>query len=247
MNSERLIVTATRALVAAACVAAALLAPVSPGSDAAAAPSTPRGVPIGRCTAHRGTIVAVDFARWGGPVVRGCALNQPTGYQLLHAAGFTTAGDQHDGPAFICRLGDSAFDHGTQYPTPAQDACVLTSPASAYWSYWVAPPGRNRWDYSQLGAMSEVPKPGEVELWVFGAADIAGTRQSGVPRFRPDELRATNHGPNVGSAGPELAAALPTAEQTSSGSVAPLAIGICLALALSAGAGLTAWRRRRDE
>ena len=49
--------------------------------------------PVGRCTPHSGTIVAVDFAHWGGPVVRGCGVRQRSDYDLLHAAGFTTAPD----------------------------------------------------------------------------------------------------------------------------------------------------------
>src|SRR6201996_4051912 len=76
--------------------------------------------PLAQCTADRGTIVAVDFAHWGGPIVRGCGLRQRSDYDLLHAAGFATAGDQHDGAAFICRLGNAAFHHGTQYPIAAQ-------------------------------------------------------------------------------------------------------------------------------
>lgn len=236
----------TRALVA-ACVAVACLALVASDTKDADVSSTARGVPISRCTAHRGTIVAVDFAHWSGPVVRGCALDQPTGYQLLHAGGFTTAGDQHDGPAFICRLGDTAFDHGTQYPTPAEDACVLTPPASAYWSYWLAPSGRNHWNYSQLGAMSEIPKPGEVELWTFGSTNIAGTRGSGIPPFTPNELRASDHSSIVGVNGPPLADALPTVEHASSGTATPLVIGSCLALALCGAAGLAVRRRRREE
>jgi hypothetical protein len=167
-------------------------------------------VPIGRCTPHLGTIVAVDFAHWGGPIVRGCGLRQRTDYDLLHAAGFTTAGDQHDGPAFMCRLGNAAFHHGRQYPAPAQDDCVLTPSAAAYWSYWLAPAGQNHWSYSQLGAMSAVPKPGEVELWTFGATNIAGTRGSGVPAFSPATLRAHNPPPAPSTTATHTTSAFPT-------------------------------------
>src|SRR5690348_2556599 len=65
--------------------------------------------PLASCTATTGTIVAVDFGHWRGPVVRGCALHAASGYDLLHGAGFTTAGDVHDGPGFVCRLGNGAF------------------------------------------------------------------------------------------------------------------------------------------
>lgn len=232
---------------AAAWIAAACVMIASPEAALAAGPPATHGVPISRCTAHEGTIVAVDFAHWGGPIVRGCALGQPTGYQLLHAAGFTTAVDDRDGPAFICRLGDTAFRHGAQYPTAAQAGCVLTPPASAYWSFWLAAPDQNRWAYSPLGAMTEVPKPGEVELWVFGATNIAGTNGSGVPEFSPDQLRASNPGPTVGSGAPRLADALPTTERASSGSAAPLVIGLGVAVLLGGAGAWTAWRRRRYE
>jgi LPXTG-motif cell wall-anchored protein len=156
----------------------------------AALPSAASGAPLADCTAHRGTIVAVDFGHWGGPIVRGCGVGQQTGYTLLHAAGFATAGDAQDGTVFICRLGDAAFRHGTQYPTPSEDACIVTPPGSAYWSFWLAPAGQNTWTYSSLGPLGDVPKPGEVELWKFGGTKIGGTSGSGVPHFSPNTLRA---------------------------------------------------------
>ena len=66
--------------------------------------------------------------------MRGCGLHPSSGYALLHAAGFSTVGDNHDGPGFICRIGNGAFAGGAQYPTPAEDACILTPPAAAYLS-----------------------------------------------------------------------------------------------------------------
>jgi LPXTG-motif cell wall-anchored protein len=149
-----------------------------------------RAAPLSDCSPHSGTVVAVDFAHWGGPLVRGCGLDQRSGYALLHAAGFTTAGDEHDGAGFMCRLGDSAFHHGTQYPTASEDACINTPSASDYWSYWLAPAGQDSWTYSSLGPMYDVPKPGEVELWTFGGTNVGGTGGSGVPSFSPDSLRA---------------------------------------------------------
>ncbi|HLI61731.1 MAG TPA: hypothetical protein VKV21_18895 [Solirubrobacteraceae bacterium] len=156
----------------------------------AAGAAAGRAAPLRDCTPRHGTIVAVDFAHWGGPIVRGCGVGARTGYALLHAAGFTTAGDAHDGPGIVCRIGDAAFRHGTQYPTPSQESCVQTPPTTAYWAFWLARPGSNHWSYSPLGAMGDVPRPGEVELWIFGATNVAGTRGSGVPRFSPATLRA---------------------------------------------------------
>jgi hypothetical protein len=177
-----------RALAAGLGLVVTVLLPIS-------SPEAAHADPIGHCSTTVGTIVAVDFAHWGGPIVRGCGVNDATGYQLLHAGGFSSAGDSHDGPGFICRLGNQAFDGGTQYPTPKQDPCVQTPSPSADWSYWLAPAGRNTWRLSPLGAMSERPKPGEVELWMYGGTNAAGTSGSGVPTFSPNTVRATNTQP----------------------------------------------------
>lgn len=153
-----------------------------PGAQRAAA------APVGDCTATKGAIVAVDFKPFGGTVERGCDTTPTTGYELLHEGGFSTAGTQHDGPAFICRIGYGAFNSGTQYPTPDKEACVLTPQATAYWSYWVAAPGQDDWSYSQYGAMGRKLKDGDVDAWVYGGTDIGGT--TGRPTFSPDDVRA---------------------------------------------------------
>ncbi len=144
--------------------------------------------PVGDCTPAAGAIVAVDFGPWGGPVLSGCDAHPTTGLNLLHTAGFTTTGDQHDGPDSVCRIGGDGFDGGTQYPTAADDPCVLTPPTTAYWSAWIAPAGQDTWTYSPLGAAADHPGDGEVEAWTFGATDIGGT--TGGPSFTPASVRA---------------------------------------------------------
>ncbi|MEU9406779.1 prenyltransferase/squalene oxidase repeat-containing protein [Streptomyces sp. NPDC048281] len=147
---------------------------------------------VGDCTATKGAVVAVDFGAFGGTVERGCDTTPTTGYDLLHDAGFTTTGTQHDGPAFICRIGYGSFNSGTQYPTPDKESCVLTPPATAYWSYWTASPGQDDWSYSQYGAMDRKVKDGDVDAWVYGGTDVGGT--TGRPAFTPDDVRAGNGG-----------------------------------------------------
>jgi hypothetical protein len=169
--------------------------------------------PIGDCTTSAGVILAVDFSHWGGPILRSCGSTPTTGYELLNQGGWRTAGDNHDGPAFICRIGYSGYHGGTEYPTAKQDPCILTPPASAYWSYWHADPGQNSWSYSQLGAMSYKPKPGSVDLWIFGATNIGGTE--GVPTFSPNSVRARNTSPTGGTA-TKQPAPKPTSAQTTS-------------------------------
>ncbi|MFJ8578341.1 prenyltransferase/squalene oxidase repeat-containing protein [Micromonospora sp. NPDC093277] len=162
--------------------------------------------PIESCTPANGAVVAVDFRPWGGQVLRGCDATPTTGFDLLHEAGFTTTGTVHDGPGFICRIGNATFEAGTQYPKPDQEACTLTPPATAYWSYWFAPPGQRTWTYSPLGAMAKVPGHGEVQAWVYGGTDVGGT--TGQPTFTPDEVRAAGTTPpatatpTIGPGGP---------------------------------------------
>ncbi|MER5987758.1 prenyltransferase/squalene oxidase repeat-containing protein [Streptomyces sp. NPDC001787] len=160
--------------------------------------------PVGECTADRGAVVAVDFGPFAGKVERGCDTTPTTGYELLREAGFTTEGTQHDGPAFICRIGHGS---GTRYPTETQESCVLTPPATAYWSYWIASPGQNTWSYSQYGAMDRKPKDGDVDAWVFGGTDAGGS--TGKPDFTPDEVRA---GGGTGTPGPGGPPTVPAGE-----------------------------------
>jgi hypothetical protein len=176
-----------RRTAAAVFVAGIGLAVVASGATPAAA--SPQ--PIGSCTTTSGVILAVDFAHWGGPLLRACGSTPTTGYQLLNQGGWHTTGDSHDGPGFVCRIGYSGFHGGTSYPTPQQDACIVTPPTSAYWSYWHAAPGRNTWTYSQLGAMSYRPQPGSVDLWIFGGTS--------TPTFGPDSVRAHNTAPGGGA------------------------------------------------
>ncbi|MFJ5265260.1 hypothetical protein ACIQAC_32820 [Streptomyces sp. NPDC088387] len=168
---------------------------VATAPPAAAAPQ-----PMGRCTTSSGAVLAVDFSDWGGPILRSCGTTPTTGYELLNQGGWRTTGTGHDGPAFICRIGYSGFKNGRQFPTAAEDDCVLTPPASAYWSYWHADPGKNDWEYSQLGAMLYKPKPGSVDLWIFGGTNVEGTE--GRPTVRPDQLRARNANPTGDAAKP---------------------------------------------
>lgn len=130
--------------------------------------------PIASCTSTTGVIVAVDFTHFqSGLIDRGCDTNITTGLGALRAAGFTTAGDTHDGAAFVCRIDNE--------PTPAQDPCIQTPPTTAFWSYWHANAGKNTWTLSSLGAASYQPKPGSVDAWAFGAEK--------PPSFSPAQVR----------------------------------------------------------
>ena len=152
----------------------------------AAVPSAAAGAdPLAGCTTTTGVVVVVDLTSWAQGVQRGCAgtvAPGTTGYQALTEAGFVPVGDDQDGPAFVCRIDG--------YPTAAQDPCVTTPPATAYWSYWYAPAGQDSWSYSQFGAMSFHPSPGSVNAWSFGAGK--------PPAFAPSTVWATTVGPPGG-------------------------------------------------
>ncbi|MFJ5881645.1 prenyltransferase/squalene oxidase repeat-containing protein [Kitasatospora cineracea] len=207
----------------AAVLLATLVAAATTGTLLLGHPGTAAADPIEQCTATTGAIVAVDFSPWGGGLVRGCDAHPSTGMNLLHNAGFTTAGTVHDGPAFVCRIGTGAFAAGTQYPTPATEPCTTTPLGSAYWSYWIAEPGAATWTYSRFGADGQKPKDGEVEAWVYGATDLGGT--TGGPRFTPAEVRAANPdgpSPSASSASP---GGSPSPSASPSGSTPPARTG----------------------
>jgi hypothetical protein len=158
---------------------------------------------LSACSSSTGSVVAVDFGTWSGPVALGCDTSMPAnGLALLSDTGFTTVGTKHDGPGFVCRIGSPLFSSGIQYPTPADQACVNTPPASAYWSFWFAPSGQSSWISSSQGAISHKPSTGEVEAWAFGAG--------AEPSFAPDLIRpAVAARPPAAAPAPAAAARLP--------------------------------------
>lgn len=162
------------------------------GTATPSVPALAAAQPLGDCTTTSGVVVAVDFGHWGGPVLRSCGTTPTTSYALLNQGGWHTSGTEHDGPGFICRIGYAGYRGGAQYPTPSQESCVLTPPVSAYWAFWYANPGQNKWNYSQMGAVSVHPEPGSVELWTFGGTSLGGSAGSAVPTLAPASLRAEN-------------------------------------------------------
>jgi hypothetical protein len=180
-----------------------------------------------QCSTTVGEIVVVDFVHWDGQIIRGCDATLTTGYNALYQAGFITEGTQEDGPGFICRIGLANQGASSYKPTPSQDSCVNTPPASDYWSYWHADAGQHTWSYSQQGPISYQPPPGSVDAWVYGPTNISGT--TGQPPFAPSEVRATNTSPAASattststaatSPSPTAPTPVPTASPTTSASL----------------------------
>ena len=109
-------------------------------------------------------------------------------------------------PGFVCRIAGQ----------PASDPCVNTSPASAYWAYWIAAPGGS-WCYSTFGAASRRPPPGTFEGWSFALDRTAA--ELPPPRFDPPAVPAgaapiTLNASDCASTPQPPASSPPTAAQT---------------------------------
>ncbi|HET7474846.1 MAG TPA: hypothetical protein VFJ97_02350 [Dermatophilaceae bacterium] len=130
----------------------------------------------GACVGTSGVTVAVDFTAFGGRVRVRCAPGDPaTGIAALKRAGFTPTGTQRYGLAFVCRINNK--------PTPEQDPCITTPPATAYWAYYHASATATSWTYSTVGPLSYDPLPGSIEAWAFG--------NSAKPSKTPAQVRNT--------------------------------------------------------
>jgi hypothetical protein len=215
---------------------------------ARAAPASASARPVADCTATSGVILAVDFGYWGGPTLRSCGSTPTTGYALLNEGGWHTTGTEHDGPDFVCRIGYNRYHEGLQYPAPRQEACVLTPPVNAYWTYWQASPGQDTWIYSQAGPMSVDPAPGSIDLWIFGGTSIGGSSGSAVPRISPDSIRSRVAARTTSAGKRQIINAPPAPASVRGGRGSPgPAIATLTILVVLAAAGITATRRRRDR
>ena len=151
-----------------------MIAPLALGLLAVLSPlvTAPHQASAGPCTGTEGVTVVVDFQELGGGVNVVCARGQvASGLEALERAGVSYHTAQRF-PGFVCRIAGQ----------PANDPCVNTSPASAYWGYWLAAPG-GAWCYSTIGAGTRRPPPGTFEGWSFSLDKAAAAIPP--PRFAP--------------------------------------------------------------
>lgn len=157
----------------------------------------------GVCTgddALTGVTVVIDFQDLDGndgrpaPTIVRCSPNpEPgqdrTGIEALEDAGIEVHGVDRWGLGFVCRLDNRpAVDE----PLPLDDipgyteACAVTPPTAAYWSYWHAPGTGHTWTYSNLGALNRKVTPGGFEGWSFSMNANANTNpEPGVDPYNP--------------------------------------------------------------
>ncbi|MEJ7650662.1 MAG: hypothetical protein WKF57_16740 [Nakamurella sp.] len=171
---------------------------VGPGStmDVAASPAPQAGAAAsfsdGRCTAGDTTSVTVviDFQQLGGGTIVRCAHGLSAGARgsaALAAAGIDYTGSARWGSSFVCRI--NARPGPTEaLPLPSgayRELCKDTPPDRAYWSYWQADEG-GRWQYSQLGILSQKTRLGGFEGWSFSMNATADSNpQPGVDTSLP--------------------------------------------------------------
>lgn len=150
---------------------------VAPGSAQAAT-----------CSSTGGVSVIVDF---GSSIRTGCAGGDPaTGWSAIESAGFPLEGTQRFPATFICRVAG--------FPGSADEACVQTPPASAYWAIWTAPAGGS-WSYSNTGAAQLNPAPGSVIGLAFGAGRSPGMAPPTLPAPTTSTTTSTSKPPATGN------------------------------------------------
>ncbi|WP_309650399.1 hypothetical protein [Nocardioides sp.] len=121
---------------------------------AAVGVGTPAPAVAAGCSSASGVTVVVDFNQLGGGVSSGCVSGGggQKASALFPSAGHPLTYAQRQ-PGFVCRVSG----------VPAEDPCINTSPASAYWGLWWTDGEGGAWVYSSLGASSlTIPDGGYV-------------------------------------------------------------------------------------
>jgi hypothetical protein len=150
---------------------------------ALAAPAL-RAPAAGAATPCAGVTVVVDFGPWGGNIEKGCANSPSTGLDALNQAGFRTTPTRQFGAAYVCRIDD--------LPGPADQACIVTPPANAYWAYYWARPGDASWHYADTGATGRTPPAGTIDAWAFGNNARPRISPTAFPRPAPPATQPPN-------------------------------------------------------
>lgn len=130
------------------------------------------------CGGADGVTAIVDFNELGGGVTAACdpggagkaasQLFPDVGYPLTYA---------QEGSGFVCRVSGK----------PADDPCVRTPPATAYWSLWWSDGTSGKWVYSTDGVGSlTVPDGGYVAFsWHQGSGNAAAPDVAPTPHEEP--------------------------------------------------------------
>lgn len=191
-------------------VAAVLLAGVGPLLGPLAGPAD-----AAVCSSDSGVTVVVDFHELGGGVQTVCDPDGggKTAATLFPANGFPLDYVQRQ-PGFVCRVSGK----------PADDPCVNTPPADAYWGLFWSNGTSGQWSYASSGAGSQrIPDGGSVAFSWQGSTNraypgVTPPKHSSQPSPHPSSKPSggggsgSTGGPATGTAGPTTGA--PTASPT---------------------------------
>lgn len=123
---------------------------------AAAGLTAPAPAYAAACSTSDGVSVVVDFHELGGGLQQVCDAvgGGQKASSLFPDNGFPLDYVQRQ-PGFVCRVSDA----------PADDPCVNTPPANAYWGVWWSDGTSSGWTYSSVGVGSlTIPDGGSVAL-----------------------------------------------------------------------------------
>jgi hypothetical protein len=167
-----------------------------PGAPAQASP----------CPGSAGVTVVVESNVLGAGSTQACVTDGAgrTADRLLKDAGHTLTYVQRF-PGFVCRIDG----------LPADDPCVNTPPADAYWGLWWSDGTTGKWTYSSLGAGSlSIPAGGYLALvWDGSSGDV---RPDADPAVHPTPTPAPTK-PSPTPTASATATPVPTPTATSSG------------------------------
>jgi hypothetical protein len=137
------------------------------------------------CSGAHGVSVVVDFHELGGGVQTACDAGGAgrTADAQLRDVGHALTYVQRQ-PGFICRIDGQ----------PANDACVNTPPADAYWSLWWSDGKSGKWTYASQGASSlKVPDGGYVGMsWQGSGAKSSPGAPPTTHRTQPTSSPTTH-------------------------------------------------------
>lgn len=154
------------------------------------------------CSSDTGVTVVVDFHELGGGVQTVCDPDGggKTAATLFPANGFPLDYVQRQ-PGFVCRVSSK----------PAEDPCVNTPPADAYWGLFWSSGTTGTWSYSSSGAGSQkVPAGGSVAFSWQGSSSRAepgvappkhATQPSSQPSSSPGSKPSGGGGATGGGGG----------------------------------------------
>ena len=129
------------------------------------------------CSGTAGVTVVVERGALGGGTQVSCSPEGGgrTAARLLQDAGHELTFVQRF-PGFVCRIDG----------VPADDPCVNTPPADAYWGLWWSDGKSGTWTYSSLGAGSlDVPAGGYIAMVWDGSTGTVRPSTAATPHATP--------------------------------------------------------------